>query len=87
LASRCPHPSQIFQDHRKLAQDVGFSERAFTDAATATLPSHMFTTPSQIDLNYDSGVPAIRAALTLRWLHQTGYLKYYYMSFDSHGSD
>jgi MPBQ/MSBQ methyltransferase len=68
--------------HQQLASQCGLKELACIDASAETLPSHRFTTPKNIDWENDPGNPAIQAALTLRWLHENGYLKYVYMCFE-----
>jgi SAM-dependent methyltransferase len=69
-------------DHRALAAAAGLDCTACVDATSNTLPSHRFTCPASLDERADPGDPALRAALMLKWLHQKGYLRYWYMTFD-----
>lgn len=69
-------------DHRALATAAGLRTIDMVDSTAQTRPSHEFTVPSNIDERHDSGKPMIRAAVTLRWLHRSGYLRYAYMRFD-----
>jgi len=68
--------------HQQLASQCGLKELACINASADTLPSHRFTTPRHIDWSKDPCNTAVQAALTLRWLHENGYLKYFYMCFE-----
>ena len=63
-----------------LVKTSGFSSREWIDATGFTLPSHRYTTPSQPDWQNDSGMPGVRSALALRWLHENDFLQYVYFS-------
>jgi MPBQ/MSBQ methyltransferase len=68
--------------HQVLARQAGLTEVAWIDATAETMPSHRFTTPRDFDWQTVPDNTAVRAALTLRWLHENGYLKYFYMCFE-----
>jgi SAM-dependent methyltransferase len=63
-------------DHQRLAAAAGLRCATALDITAQTLPSHRYTTPRDADELHDSGNPALRAALMLRWLHREGYLRY-----------
>ena len=69
-------------DHAKLAKAAGLRKGKLEDITAATLPSHRFTAPRDADESRDTGNPALRAALMLRWLHQKGHLRYTLFRFE-----
>ena len=52
------------------------------DATSHTRPSHRFTVPPHVDSRLDRADAGLRAAMTLRWSHDSGHLTYAYMRFD-----
>jgi len=70
-------------DHEQLGRDAGMRLERAEDATRATLPSHRFTVPGDVDEHSDPGNSAMRAALALRWLHREGYLTYVYLRFSN----
>lgn len=69
-------------DHAVLAAAAGLQVVKVEDATANTLPSHQFTAPQNADEHRDSGNPALRASLMLRWLHRAGHLRYWLLRFD-----
>jgi len=63
----------------ELAAGTNMAIHSYFDATQNTLPSHQFTTPqkpmSWLNEELD---PVTRSALALRWLHESGWLKYHY---------
>jgi MPBQ/MSBQ methyltransferase len=65
-----------------LARAAGLTLTRETDATANTLPSHRFIVPASVDERHDPGDPTLRANLMLRWLHNSGHLRYLYVRWD-----
>jgi SAM-dependent methyltransferase len=70
--------------HDELARAAGLRRVWSQDATRPTCPSHRFTVPRGVD--DDGGDPGLRAALTLKRLHERGALTVAYMRFDKTGA-
>lgn len=67
--------------HAEHARAAGLTLAWRLDATKQTRPSHRFTVPPPADLS-TARDPGLRAALTLKRLHDDGQLAYAYMRFD-----
>jgi hypothetical protein len=77
-----PDPWSREGDHDALAAAAGLRCVLRIDATANTLPSHRYTCPPTLDERRDPAVPALRAALMLRWLHRQNHLRYWYLCFE-----
>ena len=69
-------------DYYQLSAASGLRCVQEIDATANTQPSHRFTVPGDLDERQAFTDPGVRAALTLRWLHHRGHLRYVYLRFD-----
>ena len=65
---------------QSLCEALGFVELTLIDATISTMPSYDFIVPRRFNDQHDPGDPATRAALMLRWLHQSAALRYEYFT-------
>ena len=77
-----PEPWGEEVDNRGLGIAAGLVCRRFRDATEETRPSYRFTVPGDLDDRRDPGIPTLRSALMLRWLHENGHIRCVYMRFD-----
>jgi ubiquinone/menaquinone biosynthesis C-methylase UbiE len=68
-------------DHVRLAEAAGLRGNV-RDITANVLPSHRFTSPDGVDARGPGHTIGTRAALTLRWLHEHGHLRYVGFRFE-----
>jgi MPBQ/MSBQ methyltransferase len=71
-------------DHARLAEAAGLPGEV-RDITANVLPSHRFTSPAGVDARDPGHNIGTRAALTLRWLHEHGHLRYVCFRFERQG--
>tara|TARA_R110002096_G_scaffold67332_10_gene163385 strand:+ start:4201 stop:5031 length:831 start_codon:yes stop_codon:yes gene_type:complete len=69
-------------NYQEMASSNGLKLMGIHDATSATLPTHRFTVPPGTSEDQDPVNPMLTSALTLRWLHREGHLRYFYLRFD-----
>jgi MPBQ/MSBQ methyltransferase len=69
-------------DHQSIATDVGLRCSEYGDITCETQPSYRYTVSSGMDDMHDPGNHSLRAAMTLRWLHQQGLIRYVWGVFE-----
>ncbi len=68
--------------HETLANQVGLTRLATGDISQQTLRSYEVTVPPGLTNFRDPGNSLLSAAMTLRWLHQRGFIRYVWGVFE-----